>query len=117
VPLMRFHRFLAILAFVLLSAGAAAQAFAEPPVSSEDVQRLQSHIADVAREVAALRQQHVALGTQLQEEIDAARDKAADFKLKLQRKEEIDRNEYVDVGTKVDNIRERAHDAAAKGGA
>ena len=115
MPVMKFQRFLAILGLVLLSAGVTASAFAEPPVSSEDIQNLQGRIADVTREVAALRQQHVELGTQLQEEIDAARDKAADFKLKLQRKEPIDRNEYVDVGTKVDNIRERAHDAAAKG--
>ena len=114
MPLMKFRRSTGMLGVVLLTlcfaAGSrAAAAQSSTTVTSADVQRLQERIADVSKDVGEARMRDAALGAQLQSELDTAKEKAADFKLNLQRNEPVDRNEFIDVRDRVENISRRAH--------
>lgn len=79
-----------------------------PAVTSADVQRLQDNIYDASRDVAEARARDAALGSQLQGELDDARDEAIYLKVKLRKNEPIARSEYVDLRDRIENIRGRA---------
>ena len=77
-------------------------------VSTADVQRLQDTIYDASREVSQVRSRDAALASQLQAELDEAREDAIYLKVKLRRNETIARSDYSDVRDKIENIRSRA---------
>jgi hypothetical protein len=114
VPLMRFRRSLRVLSMLCLTLGvvtsSALPAGAEPPVTAADIQQLMDRIGETAKVVAEVRQKDADLGTKLQAELDAAKEKAADFKARLQRNEPIDRNEFVDTRTHVEDVSARARE-------
>jgi Skp family chaperone for outer membrane proteins len=93
-----------------LAASSAVPARAEPPVTAADIQQLMDRIGEVSKEVAEVRQRDADLGTKLQAELDAAKEKAADFKARIQRNEPIDRNEYVDTRSHVEDVSARARE-------
>jgi hypothetical protein len=77
-------------------------------VTSADVQRLQDTIYDASRELSDVRTRDASLASQLQAELDDARDEAIYLKVKLRKHEPISRGEFNDVRDRVENIRSRA---------
>jgi len=86
----------------------AAAAQASTSVTSSDIQRLQDSIYDASRDISQARSRDAALGSQLQAELDEARDEVAYLRVKLRRNEPIADVEYADLRDRVDNIRSRA---------
>ena len=106
---MTSKRIIGPLALALaLSAAATATAQPSSSVTSADVQRLQDNIYDASRDIAQLRGRDSVMASQLQAELDDARDEATYLKVKLRRNEPIARVEYADLRDKIDNIRSRA---------
>jgi hypothetical protein len=77
-------------------------------VTSADIQRLQDTIYDASRELSDVRIRDGSLASQLQAELDDARDEAIYLKVKLRKHEPIARGELNDVRDRVENIRSRA---------
>jgi hypothetical protein len=113
VPLMRFRslRMLSVLVLTLgVAASSAAPAGAEPGVTAADIQHLMDRIGEASQQVAAVRQRDADLGTKLQADLDAAKERAADFKARIQRNEPVDRNEFVDTQSRVEDVSARARE-------
>jgi hypothetical protein len=102
VKLMRFGAPV-VLAVMLFVRPAAAQS-----VTNSDIQRLQDTIYDASRDVAQMRSRDSATASQLQAELDDARDETVYLKVKLRKNETISRSEYADVRDRIENIRSRA---------
>jgi len=99
------------LALVVPAAGsvrAAVPQSSQTSVTTADIQRLQDSIYDASRDVAQLRGRDSVMASQLQAELDDARDEATYLKVKLRRNEPIPRVEYADLRDKIENIRSRA---------
>ena len=79
------------LATVLL-AGVTTGAAGQTAVTSADIQRLQDTIYDVSRDVGATRTRDRALASQLEAELDDARDEATYLKVKLRKNEPVARS-------------------------
>jgi len=92
----------------LVRPAAAQNAAAQNDVTTADVQRIQDNIYEAGRDIAQVRSRDSALASQLQAELDDARDDATYLKVKLRRREPISRGEYADLRDKVENIRSRA---------
>src|SRR5205814_9529979 len=113
---MRFSKVTGVLVLALaLSAGSARPAFAQGDSSSADIQRLQDNIYEAARDIAQLRGRDATLASQLQSELDEARDEATYLKVKARKRETIAQSEYADLRDKVENIRSRARGDTAGG--
>jgi hypothetical protein len=84
-------------------------------VTSADIERLQENIDEASRDIAQLRGRDASLASQLQADLDAARDEAAYFRIKLRRNESIPRTEYTDARDRVENIRSRARGGVSGG--
>jgi hypothetical protein len=113
---MKLPRLCIPLLALALTAGAAAPALAQrSDVSSADIQRLQDNIKDASRDIAQARNRDASLGTQLQRELDEARDEATYLKVKAQKNEPIARSEYQDLSDRVENIRSRARGDSSGG--
>jgi len=97
----------AIFAFAL-AAGSAQPAVAQSSVTSADIQRLQDSIDDASRDVTEIRSRDNVMASQLQAELDDAREEATYLKVKLRRNEPIARSEYTEVRDRIENIRSRA---------
>jgi hypothetical protein len=120
---MRFSGFLALTA--MLGAGATPSAAAQTPtrrasaqtgnVTTADIQRLQDNIYEASREIGQIRSRDTSLASQLQAELDDARDDAVYLKVKLRKHESIARSEFSDVRDRVENIRSRARNDSAGG--
>ena len=93
-----------------LSIGLAQPAAAQfnAPVTTTDVQRLQDSIYDATRDIAQVRSRDSALASQLESELDDARDEAIYLKVKLRKNEPIARSDVADVRDRIENIRSRA---------
>ena len=126
MKLMRLSGFLMLAA--MLGAGATPSASAQTPrttprpaaaqsntVTNADIQRLQDSIYEASREVGQIRSHDSALASQLQAELDDARDDAVYLKVKLRKRESIARSEFSDVRDRVENIRSRARSDSAGG--
>ena len=84
-------------------------------VTPADIQRLQDDVYDASRDVSQLRSRDATLASQLQSELDDARDEAIYLKVKLRKNEPIARNDYTDVRDRIESIRSRARgDTAAR---
>jgi hypothetical protein len=104
-----------LLAAVVLAAGVAAPVRAQSSVTSSDIQRLQDISYDASRDVAQARTRDAVLASQLQTELDDARDEVIYLKVKLRRNEPISRGDYNDVRDRIENIRSRARGDSAGG--
>jgi hypothetical protein len=102
VKLMRLSGLLALL-LVLIARPAPAQT-----VTTSDIQRLQDAIYDASRDVAQFKSRDSATASQLQAELDDARDETVYLKVKLRKNEPISRSDYADVRDRSENIRSRA---------
>src|SRR5581483_9497868 len=98
--LMRLAGPLAALALVL---AAPRPARAQANVTPSDVQRLQDSIYDASRDVAQMRSRDGALASQLQSELDDAREEATYLKVKLRKNEPIARSEYAELRDRIEN--------------
>jgi hypothetical protein len=105
VKLMRWSG--ALVLALALAAGTASPAAAQT-VTSSDVQRLQDAIYDASRDIAQIRSRDGATASQLQAELDDARDETVYLKVKLRKNEPISRSDYADVRDRIENIRSRA---------
>ena len=96
--------------FVLaMAAGSAWRASAQvSTVTPADVQRLQERVYDVSRDLTQLRTRDATLASELQSELDDARDEAIYLKVKLRKNEYIARSEYANLRDRIDNLRSRA---------
>jgi hypothetical protein len=77
-------------------------------VTTSDIQRLQDSIYDASRDVSQLRSRDASTASQLQAELDDARDETVYLKVKLRKNESISRNDYADLRDRIDSIRNRA---------
>jgi hypothetical protein len=91
-----------------LAAGMPGAAGAQGGVTTADVQRLQDNIYDAAREIGQIGDRDASLKSQLQAELDDARDEATYLKVKLRKNEAIPQVEYTDLRGKIEYIRSRA---------
>jgi hypothetical protein len=82
-------------------------------ITNSDIQRLQDAIYDASRDVSQLRSRDSSTASQLQAELDDARDETVYLKVKLRKNEAISRNDYADLRDRIDNIRNRARGEAA----
>jgi len=99
-----------------LAVGFAGSAAAQSStVTSTDIQRLQDSIYDASRDLSEIRSRDAATASQLQAELDDARDEVTYLKVKLRRNEPIARSEYADVRDRVENIRSRARGDSSGG--
>jgi len=106
---VKFMRLAGSVTFALALLGALARpAAAQLNVTSADIERLQENIDEASRAIAQLRGRDASLASQLQADLDAARDETAYFRVKLRRNESIPRTEYVQARDRVENIRSRA---------
>ena len=108
-------KLLRLLGAVILAAGVAAPAGAQSSVTSADIQRLQDVSYEASRDVAQARTRDAVLTSQLQAELDDARDEVIYLKVKLRRNEPISRGDYNDVRDRIENIRSRARGDSAGG--
>jgi hypothetical protein len=92
----------------------AAQASRNDP-STTDIQRLQDSINDASRDITQARSRDWSLGSQLQSELDEARDEAIYLKVKARKGEPIAQSEYADLRDRIENIRARARGDSAGG--
>ena len=104
-----------------LAAGVPGGAAAQGGVTTADVLRLQENIYDAAREIGQIGDRDTSLKSQLQSELDEARDEATYLKVKLRKNEPIPQMEYTDLRGKIEYIRSRARNdvtgrAPASGG-
>ena len=104
---MRLMRLSGAVALALLLAGASPAA-GQTNVSNADIQRLQDAIYDASRDVTQLRARNSALASELEDELDEARDETVYLKVKLRKNEPIARGEYADLRDRIDDIRTRA---------
>src|SRR3989442_3053172 len=88
---------------------------AQAGVTTADIQRLQDNIYDVSRDIAQARTRDASLASQLQAELDDARDEATYLKVKLRKHEPIARYEYSDLRDRIENIRTRARSDSVGG--
>jgi hypothetical protein len=96
-----------------LAAGFARPAAAQS-ITNSDIQRLQDSIYDASRDVSQLRSRDASTASQLQAELDDARDETVYLKVKLRKNESISRSDYADLRDRIDNIRTRARGEAAE---
>jgi hypothetical protein len=112
VQLMRLVGPSLALVLALTSGGVAA---AQSSVTSADIQRLDESLSAASRDIAQARSRDAALASQLQSELDEAREETVYLKVKLRRNEPIARSEYADLRDRVENIRSRARGDAGGG--
>jgi hypothetical protein len=101
-----------LLAFALVAA-VPVSAGAQAAVTNADLQRLQDNIYDASRDVAQLRSRDSALASELETELDEARDETVYLRVKLRKNESIARSEYSGLRDRIENIRSRARGDAA----
>ncbi len=100
---------------LVLTVATPGRALAQSSVTSGDIQRLQDGIYDASREIAQSRSRDPQLASQLQSELDDARDEAIYLRVKLRKNERIDRSEYADLRDRIENIRNRARGGSGGG--
>ena len=111
--LMKFNGPMVLM--LALAAGSATPVAAQTratSVTSADIQRLQDSIYNVSRDVSDVRSRDEATASQLQAELDDARDEAIYLKVKLRKNQAIPRREFTDVRDRIESIRTRAGSAS-----
>lgn len=96
------------LAVLALIGSASLPAGAQVGVTSADIQRLESSVYDVDREIARMRSRDVQLAGRLESELDELRDEVIYLKVKLRKERNVSRNEYADLRDRLESVRSRA---------
>jgi hypothetical protein len=96
-----------VITTVVALALAAGSALAQP-VTTEDLFALQDALYDASRDVALVQSADPRLATQLQRELDVARDDVVYLRVKLRKEGQVDRAEYQKLRDKIEDIRMRA---------
>ena len=109
---MKLMRSIGLALAAVLVAGALTNAAAQAAVNSADIQRLQDTIYDASRDLDQVRTRDRALASQLEGELDDARDEAIYLKVKLRKHEPIARSEYSELRDRIEGIRSRTRDHA-----
>jgi hypothetical protein len=102
------------LTLVVLLLGSASMAFAQA-VTAADIQRLEDNIDDASRDVSQALTRDARLGSDLQRQLDDARDEAVYMKVKVRRSEPVARSEYSSLHDRVEDIRSQARGDVARG--
>lgn len=105
---MGLNRLTAVLTFAVLLMGSASIVSAQNAVTTADIQRLEDSIDDASRDVAQARTRDARLGSDLEEQLNDARDEATYLKVKLRRNEPVARSEYSSLRNRVEDIRSEA---------
>jgi hypothetical protein len=79
-----------------------------PAVTTSDIQRLQDAIHEASDAVGQLRSRNVPDASQLQGELDNARDEVTYLSVKLRKNELVSRSEYENLRTRIETITSRA---------
>ncbi len=111
---MRLNRLSAVLTFAVLLMGSASIVSAQNAVTTADIQRLEDTIDDASRDVAEMRTHDSRLASDLEQELNDARDEAVYFKVKLRKNEPVARSEYSSLRSRVEDIRSEARGDAAR---
>lgn len=98
---------LAGIATVFLMA-AAIPVFAQAPLTSGDIQRLQAAVYDAAVDLARVRDRDVRLGERLQQQLDQIREEVIYLKVKLRKEGGVPRSEYVALRDRLERLRSQA---------
>ena len=85
----------------------------QPEVSSTDIERLQTTVNEVGREVASLRDRDTAAARRLQTDLDELQDEVIYLRVRLRKERSVPRAEYADVRDRLDRLRTRAGAPAA----
>ena len=112
---MRLNKLNAVLMSALLVMGSAGIVSAQNAVTTADIQRLQDNIDDASRDVAQAHTRDARLGSDLERQLDDARDEAVYLKVKLRKNEPIVRGEYSSLRDRVEDIRSQARGEVARG--
>jgi hypothetical protein len=111
---VRLNRLGAVLTFAVLLMGSASIVSAQNAVTSADIQRLENTIDDASRDVAQLRTRDARLASDLERELNDARDEAIYLKVKLRKNEPVARSEYSSLRDRVEDIRSDARGDVAR---
>ena len=111
---MRLNRLSTILTLLVLLLGSASMVSAQA-VTAADIQRLEDNIDDASRDVSQVRTRDSRLGSDLQQQLDDARDEAVYLKVKVRRNEPVARSEYSSLRDRVEDIRSQARGDVARG--
>ena len=98
----------ALVLMMSLLAGVHSAAAQTAAVTSADVQRLQDSIDSASRDIAQLQSRDATLASQLQRDLDEARDEAGYLKVKLRKNEPVSREDYWSLRDRIENIQSRA---------
>jgi hypothetical protein len=109
---MTLMRSIGLALAAVLVAGALTNAAGQAAVNSADIQRLQDTIYDASRDLGQVRTRDRALASQLEGELDDARDEAIYLKVKLRKHEPIARSEYSELRDRIEGIRSRTRNDA-----
>jgi hypothetical protein len=111
---VRLNRFRTILTLVVLLLASASMVSAQA-VTATDIQRLEDNIDEASRDVAQARTRDSRLGSDLEQQLDDARDEAVYLKVKVRRNEPVARSEYSSLRDRVEDIRSQARGDVARG--
>jgi hypothetical protein len=111
---VRLNRFNTILTLVVLLMGSASMVSAQA-VTAADIQRLEDNIDDASRDLSQARTRDSRLASDLEQQLDDARDEAVYLKVKVRRNEPIARSEYSSLRDRVEDIRSQARGDVARG--
>ena len=115
---MRLNRLSTILTLAVLLTGSASIVYAQNnqnAVTASDIQRLEDSLDDASRDVAQVRNRDARLASDLQQQLDDARDEAVYLKVKVRRNEPIARSEYSSLRDRVADIRSQARGDVVRG--
>ncbi|HYT66055.1 MAG TPA: hypothetical protein VEL51_06540 [Vicinamibacterales bacterium] len=101
---------------VFLSALALATPVVAQSITTSDIQRLQDQVYDASNEVSRLRSRDQGLADRLQAQLDDLRDEVVYLRVKLRKEGSVNRNDYNEVRSGVDNIRAQARGESARQG-
>ena len=105
--MFRIHQ-IALAAIVAAALAAPAVAQQNSQVSQADIQRLQDSATQAAAEVQQLRSRDAARASQLQTQLDDAREEVIYLKVKLRKDGSLQRSEYATVRDRLDDLRSQA---------
>ena len=84
---------------------AAIPVFAQAPLTSGDIQRLQDAVYDAEGDIARVRDRDVRLAEQLQQQLDEIREEVIYLKVKLRKERRVPRSEYVALRDRLERLR------------
>jgi hypothetical protein len=82
--------------------------FAQAPLTSGDIERLQDAVYDVGGDITRTRDRDVRLAEQLQQQLDEIREEAIYLKVKLRKEGSVPRSEYVALRDRLERLRSQA---------